>query len=253
MFLRIAPELYLKRLLVGGFDRIFELNRNFRNEGLSRHHNPEFTMIEWYRPGRDDHELMDEVEALVARLLKITEFWRISYRELWLESTGTDPHLANLDELRRLAKGLRLTPLDLRSRNDYLDLIMAQHVEKRLADMPAVFVTDYPASQAALARIRPGTPPTAARFELFLRGLEIANGYHELLDPAEHRRRFREDLEFRRAEGRLLPSIDEKFLEAISSGLPECAGVALGFDRLLMVAVDTQDIRDVLAFPIERA
>ena len=210
-------------------------------------------MIEWYRPGRDDHELMDEVEALVARLLKITEFRRISYRELWLESTGTDPHLANLDELRRLAKGLRLTPLDLRSRNDYLDLIMAQHVEKRLADMPAVFVTDYPASQAALARIRPGTPPTAARFELFLRGLEIANGYHELLDPAEHRRRFREDLEFRRAEGRLLPSIDEKFLEAISSGLPECAGVALGFDRLLMVAVDTQDIRDVLAFPIERA
>ena len=255
MFLRIAPELYLKRLVVGGFEKVFEINRNFRNEGVSTRHNPEFTMLEWYRVGWNHHQLVEETVALVRAALALVgreaSLTVIDYRSLYRQQVGVDPFDATLEQLQGPLADVRIDADGL-TRDDWLDLLMTHCIQPHFRDDTLTVVHDWPASQAALARIRPGTPPLAERFELYLGAVELANGYHELNDADEQRARFVRDHAVRTARGAVLPALDEHLLAALPA-LPDCAGVAVGVDRLLMAMNRTGRIADVLAFDFAHA
>jgi len=259
MFLHTSPEYPMKRLLAAGFGDCYQVCRVFRDGERGTRHNPEFTMIEWYRLGFDARQLMDDVEALVRRMLAglrdLPAAQRVTYREAVRDIGGADPMVASADELVSALQrhGVAVPPSDLHDRDALLDLLVSVVVGPRLGHERPVFVHDYPASQAALARIRPEAFPVAERFELYLDGLELANGFHELADAGEQRRRFEADLAARAALGRPARPLDERFLAALSHGLPECSGVALGFDRLVMTACRLGSIDDALAFPVERA
>ncbi|MGD8309071.1 MAG: EF-P lysine aminoacylase EpmA [Chromatiales bacterium] len=257
LFLQTSPELPMKRLLAAGSGPIYQICRVFRGGERGQRHNPEFTLLEWYRPGVDHHRLMDEVEALVRAVSdRPWTLRRLSYAALFQEHLGVDPHRATAPELARLAErgGVPgIGSLELDGRDAWLDLLLTHCIEPRLAGEGMVFVHDYPASQAALARLRPGDPPVAERFELYLDGVELANGFHELADAAEQRRRFEGDLARRRSRGLSRVPVDERFLQALEAGLPDCAGVALGVDRLLMALTGARSIDEVLAFPVDRA
>lgn len=257
LYLHTSPEFPMKRLLAAGAGDIYQVGRVFRAGETGRLHNPEFTLVEWYRRGFDHHRLMREVAELVQLLVpglqQSPEY--LSYREAFLQHAGFDPFIADrqtcIAALRRHAKVLPAeNALDY---DGWLDLVAGETVYPALGKGRLTFVFDYPASQAALARIHPGDPPVAARFEVFLHGVELANGFHELADAQEQRRRFERDLEFRKATGLPAVPIDEHFLAALAQGLPECAGVALGFDRLVMRAAGAHSIQEVIAFPFERA
>jgi len=242
-YLQTSPEYAMKRLLAAGSGPIYQLARAFRDGELGRRHNPEFTLLEWYRPGFDHHRLMDEVEELVAEVAGVagpTE--RLTYAEAFRAHAGVDPFAdppARLAEAARAATGGAVPDLG-DDRDAWLDLLMGTVVERRLGHDRPTFVHDFPAAQAALARVRQtgpdGGPAVAERFELFVGGVELANGFHELTDAAEQRRRFEADLARRRALGLTEPPVDERFLAALAAGLPDCAGVAVGFDRLVMIA-----------------
>jgi elongation factor P--(R)-beta-lysine ligase len=252
-FLQTSPEFAMKRLLAAGSGPIYQLARAFRDDERGRRHNPEFTLLEWYRPGFDHHQLMDEMDALLTVVLGTPPAERLSYRDLFLRELGVDPLSADAPELARAAAAAGVEPppdLDL---DGLLQLLQGAVLEPRLGHQRPCFVYDFPASQAALARIRPGSPPVAERFEVYAGGLELANGFHELADAAEQRRRFEADRERRAALGLPVPPLDELFLAALEAGLPDCAGVALGVDRLVMLAVGASSIDEVLAFPFERA
>jgi lysyl-tRNA synthetase class 2 len=257
LYLQTSPEFAMKRLLAAGSGPIYQLGKAFRDGEAGRLHNPEFTLLEWYRPGFDLAAMMDEVEALAAALLGVTRrFERTLYRDLFRRHLRIDPATASLEELRDCARrhGLaRSGDLPLRDPDAWLDLLLTHFIEPQLGAETPCFVHDYPPSQAALSRIRPGPYPVAARFELYINGMEIANGFQELTDAAEQRVRFERDRARRRADG--LPDVepDERLLAALAHGLPDCAGVALGVDRLLMVALRAQSIAEVVAFPLERA
>jgi len=255
-WLRTSPEYPLKRLLAAGIGDCYEIARVFRDGEAGGRHNPEFTMLEWYRVGWDHHRLMVEVGeivrgalALVARPISVRT---LGYRELFLEYAGLDPHQCEESALRRPLAGFAIRDDGL-TRDDWLDLLLTHRIEPQLRDDTLLLVHDYPASQAALARIRPGTPPVAERFEAMLGGIELANGYHELADPGEQDGRFGADLARRRSRGAVEPPPDARMIEALAHGLPGCAGVALGLDRLLMAMQGTRRIADVLAFDFGRA
>ncbi len=256
LYLQTSPEFPMKRLLAAGSGPIYQICRVFRDGEAGRFHNPEFTLLEWYRPGYDHHRLMDEVSALVRSLQPAcSSEVRWSYSELFRTFLGLDPHRAGLQTLRQtaLAQGITAAAhLDLPDRDAWLDLLLSHCIEPRLP-RGLCFVYDYPASQASLARLRPGDPPVAERFELYLDGLELANGFHELAEASEQRRRFERELAQRQILGRPSPPLDEAFLQALEAGLPDCAGVALGIDRLLMRLTGAGHIDDVLAFPLARA
>ena len=210
----------------------------------------------WYRLGFTLDDLMSEVAALVCAVLDRdlpVEF--LTYRDAVSRHASFDPLDADIDTLRRAGQKLGLEPraAHLAGRDELLDLIMGAQVGPALGADSLAFVHRYPASQAALAKLDPGDPRLALRFELYHRGVELANGYHELCDPTEQRERFTADLESRRARGLPLAAIDPYLLLALDAGLPDCAGVALGFDRVLMLALGATRIDDVLAFPTERA
>ncbi len=253
LYLQTSPEFAMKRLLAAGSGPIFQICKAYRDGEAGRRHNPEFTLLEWYRPGFDHHRLMDEMDELLAATLGAGLARRVTYAELFQSELGVDPHQAGEAALARAARdaGLDVPPgLD---RDGLLHLLVAFALEPRLGfDRPA-FLFDFPASQAALARVRPGPPALAERFEVYVRGMELANGFHELADPREQRRRFAADLEARRHLGLPEVPIDEHLLSALEDGLPDCAGVALGFDRLVMLALGVDSIAEVLAFPVERA
>jgi elongation factor P--(R)-beta-lysine ligase len=255
LYLQTSPELHMKRLLAAGSGPIFQLGKAFRGGESGARHNPEFTMLEWYRPGFDHHALMDEVEELLGDLLGAPTAERFTYREAFERFVGLDPHCAGDRELARAAEEHGIAfggepPTDV---DTWRQLLLSQVIEPHLGRGRPSFVFDFPASQAALARIRPGRPPVAERFEVFLEGVELANGYHELVDAAEQEARALRDLEERRARGLPELPLDRRLLAALESGLPPCSGVALGFDRLVMLAVGAKEIAEVLAFPIERA
>jgi lysyl-tRNA synthetase class 2 len=250
----------MKRLLAAGSGSIYQICKVFRGGELGRLHNPEFTLLEWYRLGFDHHNLMDEVEALVRECLpsstRAGPARRMRYREAFESWAGVDPFSASPEALARCLErhGIGATVgLECSDRDAWLDLILTQIVEPRLQDEGWVFLYDYPPSQASLARVRAGNPPVAERFELYVDGIELANGFHELGDATEQRRRFEADLAQRRDRGLPVPPKDECLLAALEHGLPDCAGVALGVDRLVMVAAGAGALRDVMAFPIERA
>jgi len=253
-WLQTSPEYAMKRLLAAGSGPIYQVCKAFRGGESGSRHNPEFSMLEWYRPGFELSELMAEVAALVGGWLD-REGWELRrYRELFLECLDLDPFAASTDELEdRAGSRIELSsgPAD---RDGWLDLLFTHLIEPELESMGLVFVTDYPASQAALARVDSMSDyPVAERFELYVDGLELAGGYRELTDPAEQRRRFRRDNRRRVANGGTPRAIDERLLAALDAGLPECCGVALGLDRLLMLKLGRREMRDVLGFSWDRA
>ena len=254
-FLQTSPELAMKRLLAAGSGPIYQVCRAFRDRESGRLHNPEFTLLEWYRPGFDHHELMDEVDTLMDRVLGTAgSTRRLTYRDAFVEHGGVDAFEASTQALLLRAQhaGLNLTLDSTAERDMLLDFLFSHTVQPAFGD-GRVFVYDYPASQAALARVRASQPPVAERFELFLNGIEIANGYHELADADEQRQRFAADGCARKRLGLAPMPVDERLLAALAHGLPDCAGVAVGLERLFMIAAGESRIEAVMAFPLTRA
>lgn len=253
-WLRTSPEFALKRLLAAGVGDCYELGRVFRNGEAGGRHNPEFTMLEWYRIGWDHHRLIDETVALVQAALALVgrraDATTTTFRDLYRERLGLDPFTADDAELRAALGDVEIDPAGL-NRDDWLDLLMTHRLQPGFDRDGILVIRDYPVSQSALAKIRAGQgsePAVAERFELYLGALELANGYHELTDADEQRARFVRDRATRAMRGAVQPPLDDGLLAAMVSGLPACAGVALGVERLLMAMAETDRIADVLAF-----
>ena len=255
-FLHTSPEYAMKRLLCAGAPHVYQVAHVFREGERGRRHNPEFTMIEWYRLGMDHFELMRDVEALLRALLEpqrpVGPTAHLTYAEAFEAALGVDPLGAATADIEA---ALRRSGLDLPhalggDRDGLLDLAMATRVTARFAEDRITFVRDFPASQAALARV---SGAVAARFEAFWGGLELANGFHELGDADEQARRFAADTALRARNGQPVREADTTLLAALAAGLPPCAGVALGFDRVVMIATGARHIDEVIGFPIERA
>ncbi|HZH44572.1 MAG TPA: EF-P lysine aminoacylase EpmA [Lysobacter sp.] len=255
-WLRTSPEFALKRLLAAGIGDCYELGRVFRDGEAGGRHNPEFTMLEWYRVGWDHRRLVGEtvelVQAALALVGRRAGVEEVSYRALYRDALGIDPLLADEEQLRAALGEVRIDPDGL-TRDDWLDLLMTHRLQPTFPTDRLLAVYDYPASQCALAKLRADDPPVAERFELYLGPLELANGYHELQDAGEQRARFARDAAVRATRGHAAPPQDERLLAALDAGLPACAGVALGIDRLLMAMRGTERIADVLAFDFARA
>lgn len=255
-YLRTSPEFALKRLLAAGSGDVFELGRVFRSGESGRNHNPEFTMLEWYRTGFTYHQLMDEVASLVRYCGRgKLDQWpqqKLSYQQLFLKYTGLDPFLADEKELCARAKDHGVDDIKL-NRRQWLDLLVSIVIQPALPEQHLTFVYDFPADQAALARVRQDDPPLAERFELYLGRTELANGYQELTDAHEQKQRFENENLQRKSGGKDVYEIDQRLIDALVHGLPECAGVALGVDRLLMVFCGAGSINEVTAFPFSRA
>ncbi|QDU35900.1 Elongation factor P--(R)-beta-lysine ligase [Maioricimonas rarisocia] len=272
LYLQTSPEFAMKRLLAAGADAIWQLTRSFRRGETGQYHNPEFAMLEWYRVGDDHHAQMTFVEALVrhvatqavefgaeaAPLSRLTEpIRRLRYDEAFAEFAGSSVLQLEVVDLAELARTHDLVvPASLQQgegdRDDWLNLLLAEIVEPALASLGAVFLYDYPASQAALAKVSPGPPPVAERFELYLDGIEICNGYHELTEADELARRMQQQSDRRVAAGLPALPVESRLLQAMRKGLPNCAGVALGLDRLLMWALGAETLADVMPFPFDR-
>lgn len=260
LYLHTSPEFFMKRLLAAGSGSIYQICKVFRDGENGRRHNPEFTLLEWYRVGFDHHRLMEEVAELLghtlAGRLALDPEEKISYRAAFDRYCAIDPHTASGTELAACARGhgiqlsTALAPDDI---DAWRDLLLTHIIEPQLGRGRLSFVYDYPASQAALARVRPGQTPLAERFEVYLNGMELANGFHELADSAEQQRRFERDLTARRAARLPVVPADARFLAALSHGLPDCAGVALGIDRLVMLAAGVDAISQAVSFSIDRA
>ena len=255
-WLRTSPEFPMKRLLASGLGDCYELGRVFRNGEFGRRHNPEFSMLEWYRVGWDHRRLIAECVELVIGLFalkdKTLEISQCSYRDLFIAGAGVDP-FADSEQYLRAAVSAR-TEMDLHSltRDDLLDILLTHAIEPDMPSDRLTVIYDFPASQCALARIRDGEQPVAERFELYVGAIELANGYHELNDAGEQRRRFNGDLHRRRQRGGMLPAIDDNLLAALPD-LPNCAGVAMGVDRLLMALLPAETLAEAVAFDFSRA
>lgn len=254
-FLHTSPEYAMKRLLAAGSGDIYQICHVVRGLERGRQHNAEFTLIEWYRIGFSLDRLMSEVDTLVRHLLGDMAFTisseRLTYREAFLRELHLDPFAASLEELASAARTIGFG--SRAQRDELLEVLMGAIIGPRLGRNALTFVHGYPATQAALARLDPDDPRTAFRFELYCKGIELANGFQELTSASEQRVRFEHDNQERRRLG--LPSyeMDERLLAALEAGLPDCSGVALGFDRTLMLAVGAAHIDDVLPFPTDRA
>lgn len=251
LYLHTSPEFAMKRLVAAGIGPIYQVTRVFRDAEIGRLHQLEFSMLEWYRPGFDHHRMMDETEELLQEV-GLGPARRVTYAEAFESGTGLDPHGRDTSCLVRRAAALGFVsePPD---RSALLDFLFIELVVPRLARDGSVLLYDFPACQAALARIGSGDPPVAERFELLIDGMEIANGFHELSDSQEQRRRFESDNRKRTVAGHESVPMDERLLGALSHGLPDCAGVAFGIDRLLMAINRCERIEEVLCFPFPRA
>jgi lysyl-tRNA synthetase class 2 len=262
MYLQTSPEFAMKRLLAAGGEAIYQITHAFRNGGeQGRLHNPEFTIVEWYRRGDGLQAGMSLLSDLCEALLGRAE--RLSYAEAFQRHAGVDPHGAPIERLAAAARqaGVAMPEnagTDTGDRDFWLDLLLVECVEPHLGREHPTIVFDYPPSQAALARVRPpegGTTswPVAERFELYVDGIELANGYHELVDPQVLRLRQRQNNALRERDGKPPLPLENRLLAAMEAGLPDCCGVAVGFDRVAMLACGAATIDEVLAFPIERA
>ncbi|MCB1615618.1 MAG: EF-P lysine aminoacylase GenX [Pseudomonadales bacterium] len=252
-YLATSPEYYLKRLLSSGSGPIYSLCKVFRDEPDGRFHQPEFTLLEWYRPGFDEQMLMDEMLALLRQFNPDWSAERISYGDLFENTLGFDPHSAPIEVLRDCAhRFIDLHDDEKWGRDDYLDLLMSHLFQPQMQGL--VFVYDYPESQAALARLTDDEKGrrVARRFELYCDGVELANGYYELKDSKEQKKRFLRDNRQRKERGLPTHSIDGELLAALDAGLPDCSGVAMGVERLLMALLQKEDIGEVVAFALHR-
>lgn len=257
-FLQTSPELGMKRLLAAGGKAIYQIARVFRNGEVGPRHNPEFTMVEWYRAGDDHHAQMTVTGDLVSTLLELPPADRISYADAFMNTLGLDPHAAPVEVLQDACRRQNINiPESMESddRDGLLDLLTSEVIQPTLGAGRPTMLYDYPASQAAMAKvgIDHAGRSVAERFECYFEGLELANGYHELLDPAPLRKRQTEQNAWRARDRKGVLPEENRLLAAMEAGLPACSGVALGFDRLLMKAVGAKCIHEVLAFPFERA
>lgn len=269
LYLQTSPEFGMKRLLAAGAQAIYQIGHVFRAHELGRLHNPEFTMAEWYRVGDTHVEQMQVVEDLVVEVFSdarraganaapvpLSPFLRTTYREAFERHTGRDVLVMTADQLIELAaeRGVSIPDsFNATDRDGCLNLLLAELVEPHLGHERPEFLCDYPASQAAIARIRPDTPPVAERFELYLAGIELCNGYHELTDASELRRRMEVESRRRESEGQSPLPESIRLLAAMDAGLPACAGVALGFDRLLMLAAGAKTLAEIIPFAFDNA
>lgn len=257
LFLQSSPEFAMKRLLAAGSGPIFQVCKAFRNGEFGRLHNPEFTILEWYRPGFELSQLMAEVADLACLLLdKRLEVERVAYRDLFEQYLGIDPCTIPVDELHEIAIrqiGAGVPELDSDDRDGWLDLLMTHTLEPLLGKQKLTFIYNYPASQASLAQLDPIDPLVAQRFELYYRGVELANGFHELADEQQQRARFNAENQVRAKNGDPMMALDERLLAALAEGLPDCAGVALGLDRLLMLLGKADALSEVISFPLPEA
>lgn len=254
LYLQTSPEYHMKRLLAAGSGPIFQLSKSFRKDEQGRLHNPEFTMLEWYRPGFNHHALMDEMQEFLQTILQCSSVDRMSYADMFLKYLHFNPHQATIADVQQLAVQLEMGNLDLGDDKDpWLQVLMLHFIEPQLGAAQPIMIYDFPASQAALAKIRKDNDHLAERFEVYYRGIELANGFHELTDHEEQRQRFFNDLAKRRELG--LPDIplDPHFLAALSHGLPACSGVAVGIDRLIMLALQKSSIAEVISFTYDHA
>ena len=256
-YLQTSPEFAMKRLLASGCGDIYQICKAFRRDELGCYHNPEFSLLEWYRTGFDHVRLMDEVEVLLRQLLMkratLNESLHLSFRSACRRYADLDPEHASNSEVAEAVRGHGIDVQGCLSTDDYVDLLFAQVIAPAFPRDRLTFISDFPASQASLARIRPGNPAVAERFEVFSGPLELANGFHELTDPAEQNSRFDNERRQRRRADLVDMPTDERLIGALEHGLPKCAGVALGLDRLLMLMTQEERIDGVLTFPWNRA
>lgn len=264
LWLQTSPEFGMKRLLAAGATAIYQITRAFRNGEIGPLHNPEFTMIEWYRVGDDMPAGMKLLSDLCEALLNLPQAEQLSYAEAFQKHLSVNPHTASAAQLATAAnqRGIAVPAGLSDNRDDWLNLLLAECIEPNLGQLRPTILYDYPASQAALSKIRPASSTSygdsprvsvAERFELYVRGIELANGYHELLDAAELRRRNTAANAARLADGKPALPEDSRLLSAMDAGLPACTGVALGFDRVVMLAAGVKSLAEVIAFPINRA
>lgn len=260
LYLQTSPEFAMKRLLAAGSGDIYQISKAFRNAESGRLHNPEFTLLEWYRLGFSLQDLMQETAELIQRLLlpakKLTILPPIRYQQIFLDATGLDPLAFDLMRWRSFAQAQGVSEaLDLCGDDQalWLDFVFSHRVQPQMSPQTLYLVYDYPAVQASLARIKPNDLRVAERFEVFVGGVELGNGFRELTDADEQSRRFDQEIRKRKQLGLTTVEKDGRFLAALQQGLPECSGIAIGLDRLLMVLSGKSSIDEVLSFPVTRA
>ena len=252
-YLQTSPEFAMKRLLAAGSGDIYQISKAFRHGEQGNMHNPEFTMLEWYRIGFDHHQLISEVNELLQLILKTEPAEKLSYQALFERFFNINPRTCLINDLEDCAKRFKLNVPTISDADDWLNLLLSHIIEPKLGHDKPVFVYDYPSSQAELAKIREQPYPVAERFECYYQGIELVNGFHELCDATIQRQRFVEENQKRNKLGLAQMPIDECLLTALANGFPSCAGVALGIDRLIMLAINRQNIQDVITFPMDRA
>ena len=251
LFLHTSPELPMKRLLAKGYGSMYQITKVFRDGEQGRWHHPEFTLLEWYRVGFKQQDLIDEVSELLQTLLDCQPVEIVSYPELFMQYTQLHPLSCDLTELQNYLIQFHVVNPQQYDRDTCLQLIMSHRIEPKLGHEKPTVVTDFPSSQAALARKREDRPELAERFECYVRGVELANGFYELADAEEQRSRFEQEQAERKRLNMAIYPLDENFLAALEAGFPLCSGIALGIDRLLMLLANANHINEVLSFSIE--
>ncbi|HEY8159231.1 MAG TPA: EF-P lysine aminoacylase EpmA [Methylobacter sp.] len=259
LFLQTSPEFAMKRLLATGSGSIYQIGKAFRNGESGRFHNPEFTMLEWYRVGFTLPQLMDEISDLIGGLFSsqsLQDTQRVSYQDIFCSFTGLDPLVFSHQDYCAFARACQLSEaVDICGHDHamWLDFIFSHKVQPHLGSNALCMVYGYPACQSSLARINEQCPLTTDRVELFINGIELGNGYYELADAEEQNRRFDKELAIRHQQKLPVSVKDQLLISALESGLPECSGVAIGLDRVLMLLSGSSSIEDVLSFSIHRA
>ena len=258
LFLQTSPEFAMKRLLAAGSGSIFQICKAFRNGEAGRFHNPEFTMLEWYRVDFDLTQLMDEVESLFETLFdgQLSTPQRVSYQAIFEKFTGLDALNFSFDAYSTFAKKEKLDDAIAICGDSHvlwLDFLFSFCVQPNLGQGGLCLIYGYPACQSSLARLNSENPLITERIEVFLNGVELGNGYHELTDVAEQNRRFETEIHLRKTASLPMPTKDERLLAALESGLPNCAGIAFGLDRILLLLTKQSSISQVLSFDIARA
>ncbi|MGR9114446.1 MAG: EF-P lysine aminoacylase EpmA [Gammaproteobacteria bacterium] len=260
LYLQTSPEFAMKRLLAAGYGSIYQICKAFRNGESGRFHNPEFTLLEWYRPGFDLVQLMAEIEQLISALFaplgRLQEAEKTTYQAVFEHYTGLDPLVFSLSDYVDYAEqsGIPEAASICADRHElWLDFIFSHRVQPNLGRNGLSMVHGFPACQSSLARLNAENPGVTDRVEIFIQGVELGNGFYELTDAEEQERRFDKEIAFRHRHGLPVVDKDRRFLDALVSGLPDCSGMAIGLDRLLMLLLGVGSIEQVLAFPIDRA